>query len=85
MSDWWWYVLVAVVVVAAAVVLMRGRSSRTTRATPAVDERLARDYGNEREAGRLGGMSDEDRAWESASLERNRKSVERDQPPQTGG
>ena len=30
-----------------------------------------RNYTDEREATRLGGMSDEDRAWETASQERN--------------
>lgn len=80
MSDWWWYVLVViVVVVVAAVLYMRSRGAGTT-GVEANDP--SRNYRGDRETDRLGGMSDEDREWESASLERNRKSQER-QPPGT--
>jgi len=36
------------------------------------------DHGDEREADRIGGMSAEDRDWESASQDRNRRAQERD-------
>ena len=38
----------------------------------------SRNYEDEREATRLGGMSDEDRAWETASRERNAAAEARD-------
>jgi hypothetical protein len=79
-----WVVLVAALIVGAIVVVVR---SRQTRADQAQDRRMSvqRKSGarspaeelSQREDRRLGGMSAEDRAWETASLERNR---ERDAP-----
>ena len=49
---------------------------------PATDTRDApRNYKDEREATRLGGMSEEDRAWEAASRERNTAAEARDTSP----
>jgi hypothetical protein len=82
MSDWWWWVLVAIaVIVVAAFVVMRRRNAGapdTSANTPTPN------YREERETGRLGGMSAEDRAWETASLERNRKREEQEPPPRSG-
>ena len=79
MSDWWWIILLVLVIVAvAAFILMRGRNAGVSGG--AVDD-PSRNYRGERETDRLGGMSDEDRAWESASLERNRQRDELKQPP----
>jgi hypothetical protein len=79
MDTLWWVVLVAVLVVGAIVVAVRARQ---TRAEQAQDRRftIQREGGahsladeiSRREGRRLGGMSAEDRAWETASLERNR-------------
>ncbi len=41
----------------------------------------ARDYAQEREDSRQTGLSDEDRAWEEASAQRDRDRREQDQPP----
>lgn len=78
MSDWWWFILLAVIAVAAVLVVLRMRGGRVT---PAAPNDPARDYTGERETGRLADMSDEDRAWEAASLQRNRESEARDQDP----
>jgi membrane protein implicated in regulation of membrane protease activity len=79
MDTLWWIVIVAVLVVAAIVVVLR---SRRSQADQAQDRRInlqqqgrAQSAGEEisqREDRRLGGMSAEDRAWETASLERQR-------------
>jgi hypothetical protein len=86
MDTVWWVVIVAVLVVGAIVVAVR---SRQTRAEQAQDLRMsvqrqggahsAAEELSQREDRRLGGMSVEDRAWETASLERQR---ERDARPQ---
>jgi hypothetical protein len=75
-----WVVLVGALIVGAIVVAAR---SRQTRAEQAQDRRMGvqRAGGahspaeeiSQREDRRLGGMSAEDRAWETASLERNRE------------
>jgi hypothetical protein len=79
MDTLWWVVIVAVVIVGAIVVVVR---SRQTQAEQAQDLRMsvqqqggAHSAGEEisqREDRRLGGMSADDRAWETASLERQR-------------
>jgi hypothetical protein len=79
MDTSWWVVIVAVVFVGVIVVVMR---SRQTQADQAQDYRMsvqrqggAQSAGEEisqREDRRLGGMSTEDRAWETASLDRQR-------------
>ncbi len=79
MDTLWWVVIVAVLIVGAIVVAVR---SRQTQADHAQDRRMTvqREGGahslaeelSQREDRRLGGMSAEDRAWETASLERNR-------------
>ena len=43
-----------------------------------------RDYAQEREDSRQAGLSDEDRAWQEASLLRDRDRRERDQSPPGG-
>jgi len=40
-----------------------------------------RDFTQERETGRVGNFSEEDQAWEAASLKRNREAQVRDQTP----
>ena len=43
-----------------------------------------RDFAQEREDSREAGMSDEDRAWQESSLQRDRARRERDQSPPGG-
>jgi hypothetical protein len=54
---------------------------RRTGASAADTSDAARNYDDERETSRLGGMSEEDRAWEAASQERNTKAEARDASP----
>ncbi len=54
---------------------------RRTGAPAADTNDASRNYEAERETDRLGGMSQEDREWEAASLERNRQAQEREQMP----
>ena len=42
---------------------------------------VARDFAQEREDSRQASLGDEDRAWQEASLQRDRERRERDQPP----
>jgi hypothetical protein len=84
MDTSWWVVIIAVLVVVAIVVVLR---SRQNRADQAQDRRMrvqregqahsAAEEISQREERRLGGMSAEDRSWETASLARQR---ERDAP-----
>ena len=53
----------------------RGRDDR-----PA-DPPTPRDYAREREDTRQAGLSDEDRAWQEASLQRDRDRRDQGQPP----
>lgn len=52
---------------------------RATRSSANDDQHVSTDYAQDRETNRLAHMSDEDRAWESASLQRERNSRERSQ------
>ena len=52
---------------------------RTTRESGKDDQRVSTDYARDREDNRLAHMSEEDRAWETASLERERAARERPQ------
>ena len=80
MADWWLVlVLVAIAALCAVYVLYRRQRGRGG----AEDQQSAglppRDYTQEREDTRLTNMSDEDRAWQSASLEKDRATKDRDQ------
>jgi hypothetical protein len=83
MSNWW-YVL-AIVVVAAAVLLFlryRGRSrSDEGPLAPPAGIGPNRNYAQEREEARVGRMSEDDQAWEAASLDRNREEQAGREPP----
>jgi hypothetical protein len=86
MSTQGWVVIVAVLIVIAVFVYLR---SQRTQVSQAQDRRMSmQEQGraqspaeeiSQREEQRLAGMSAEDRAWETASLERNRERVERAQ------
>lgn len=79
MSDWWWYALAVAVILAVAIVAYVRIRSAGVPAGRGDDD--TRDYRGEREANRTNAMSDEDHAWEAASLERSRQAQERDRTP----
>ena len=79
MSTTWWVIIVAVLIVAVIVGVVRSRQTQSGQAqgrrVTAQREAGAQSPAEEisqREDRRLGGMSADDRAWEQASLERNR-------------
>lgn len=80
-----WWVILAVVGIIAAIIAYR-RSSQTRDRTEQDSRMSVRAQGqadlpgdrlSQREDRRLAGMTVADRAWEQASLERNRQSQER--------
>jgi hypothetical protein len=75
----WLIILIVVVVVAAGLYFYRSR--RDLREDVAVGADSTRDYVQEREDSRTSKMSDEDRAWQAASLEKNREIQEGKTPP----
>ncbi len=84
MSTLWWVVIVAVLVVAIVAIYQRSRSTHVSRAR---ERRMGvQEHGraqspaeeiSQREDRRLAGMTAEDRAWETASLAKNREREER--------
>jgi hypothetical protein len=81
MSGW---ILILAVIVIVVVVAYAMRSRSATDAGTEADT-SARDYRGERESSRLSDMSDEDRAWEAASLERSRTTQQADPPSSNDG
>jgi hypothetical protein len=77
-SDWW-YVIAILGLAAVGVRYLLSRRNRTSRSSD--DHRASaptqRDYAKERADARLARMSEEDRAWEAASLQRDRATRER--------
>ena len=57
------------------------RLRRPRRDDQPADAPASRDYAQEREDRHLAQMSEEDRAWEAASQQRDRDNRERNQPP----
>ncbi len=67
--------------------LTSGRGSGATR-TGGRETTAAgspRDFAAERETGRVGDLSEEDQAWEAASLARNREAQGREKTPSEDG
>lgn len=77
MWDWWIILLVILIVTAAVIAYTRVRGG----STPDPETDPSRNYTDERETDRVGGMSAEDREWEAASIQRNRDAEERDTAP----
>ena len=77
MSDWW-YIIAVVAVVALGVQYLRHRRTGKGRigADPQTGASVPRAYKQEREDVRHAHMTAEDRAWEAASLQRNRETQE---------
>jgi len=83
-----WYVLV-IVVLAALGILYYLRYRRSSAGGSPFDRRDTvrpnRDFAQERETSRTDHMSEEDRAWEADSLQRNREEQAGRQPPPGSG
>ncbi len=77
MSNWW-IVLIVVLLAAAGFLYLRSRRERHEDVVVGVAS--DRDYEQEREASRVTQMSTEDRAWEAASLQKNREAQEQKPP-----
>ena len=74
MSDWWYGIAIgALAIVALRFLLLRGNASRRKGDDRQAGPSPAEDYPQDREDTRLSHMSDEDRAWEAASIDRNRE------------
>ena len=82
MSDWW-TVIAVVALAAVAILYLRSRRSGNGRSG---DDRgsgagAPSDYRQDREDTRRAHMSEADRAWEEASLQRNQEAQARDDNP----
>lgn len=87
MSSWLWILLIVVIAAIAVMAYMRMRTSQAQSRQSALESESAtntsRDYSQEREDLRSSNLSEEDRAWETASLQRERDS--RPKTPPTDG
>ena len=82
MSDWWWVIVLVVLAVAGALYLRsRGTGAVRGRADRLHAGSAPPDFRQDREDARVTGMSDEDRAWEAASLRTDRETRERAEDP----
>ena len=79
MSDWW-TVIAVVALAAVGIQYVRSRRSGNGRsgADRGSDAGAPSDYRQDREDARRANMSETDRAWEAASLQRNQEAQERD-------
>ena len=84
MNGQWWILVAVVLVVVAVFVYLRSRRTQVQQTRDlrmgAQERGRAHSPGEEisqREERRLGGMTAEDRAWEQASIEKNREMDER--------
>ncbi len=74
----WLILLIVVVLVAAGLYYYRSRRNHRDEVVGSASN--TRDYVQEREDSHNSRMSDEDRAWQAASLEKNRENQERHPP-----
>jgi flagellar basal body-associated protein FliL len=76
MSTWLWIILIVVIVAVAVMAYMRMRRTQAQgqQLDLGNDPTTSRDYSQEREDLRSSNLSEEDRAWETASLQRERDS-----------
>jgi hypothetical protein len=78
MSDWWYIIAVAGIALASLRYMQSRSTGKRSGGDPGrVSTPTQRDHTQERADARQAGMSDEDRAWEEASLQRDRATRER--------
>jgi membrane protein implicated in regulation of membrane protease activity len=77
-----WIILIVVIVVVGAMVWARMRRQQAQQRQQALgtDSDVARDFSREREDLRSSNLSADDRAWEAASLQRERGSRQTNPP-----
>jgi hypothetical protein len=74
MSDWWYGIAIgALALVGLRYLRLRGSASSRAGDDRQASAAPAADYQQDREDARLAHMSDEDRAWEAASIDRSRE------------
>ncbi|HET9662175.1 MAG TPA: hypothetical protein VFP05_17750 [Thermomicrobiales bacterium] len=85
MSNWWIVVIVIIFLVAIGLFAIRARreGQDAQAKAHAAANRSDRNYEQEREDSRVSHLSDEDRAWEAASLQKNREAQQQSPPPTT--
>lgn len=77
-----WYLLLVIVILAVILYYGRYRTKKNERQNAVRDNPgPPRDYAQEREANRVSRLSEEDQAWEAASLKKNQETIDRNQPP----
>ena len=79
--DIWWIVLVLFILATIVVVYVVLRNARQGPGVGQQPPTTERDFVEDRETSRLGNMSEEDQAWQTASLEKDR--ANREQKPPT--
>ncbi len=74
----WWYLVVIVALVAGTILFLRDRQKRPDRGSsdPLGSTGVPADFRQDREESRRAHMSDEDRAWETASLRKDQATRE---------
>jgi hypothetical protein len=79
----WWFIFVIVVLAAVGILVLRSRRGRTGERIVEYEDtgQPPRDYSQEREDNRVRRMSEEDRVWEAASLQRDQEAREQEQSP----
>ena len=77
MSNWW-YLIVIVALVAGVILYLRARQKSPGRGSsdPLGSTGVPADFRQDREDSRRAHMSDEDRAWETASLRKDQATRE---------
>jgi hypothetical protein len=78
--DIWWIVLILFVLATITVLTVVRRNSRKAPGPAEETPAHQRDFVEERETSRLTGMDEEDRAWQTASLEKDREQRAGDSP-----
>jgi hypothetical protein len=82
MSDTWYLLVIAVAAVAIYFMLRSRRTADHARRDALLESDAGpRDYDQERETNRMSHMSESDKAWQEASLQRHRDNQARDQTP----
>lgn len=80
-SSWYIIALVGLIAVGILLMLYRRNQAGESLVRRGTESAAHRDYPMEREDARVGHMSAEDRAWETASLQRNQARIERGDAP----